>query len=338
MQDFGEFLAARLARQRKEGEAHPAPDLLTSFAEGRLGSAERKQLLTHLAVCEDCREVLALAAASPLWGRAMRGRAAPRPRSWSWWNLRWATALATACVAGVVIWHSHSLPPTTPVHTAETAPQAESPKPEKPPVLTARAKVKRPFKMQGAAPPRVAPAIVAGVPELVAPPAPSIDEIAKAGQDSTPAAQPLDALKAAPPPMVSAHALAFQSSRPALMKAFGHLPRRQSLWSISMSQGLLQKSSDGGKTWTALPIGGRTNFLALSVTGPDIWAGGDGGALFHSPDDGTTWEEVPVTDGEERLTASIVGVEAQGSQVKVRTKSAKWISTDNGVSWRKMGE
>ena len=115
--------------------------------------------------------MLALAAASPLWGGAMRGRAAPRPRTWSFdLPMRWATALATACLVGVVIWHSNSVPPATqkPVAAAlpaEGAPKTESPKPEKPPAVTPRMKVKRPLRMQGAAvQSRAAPTIVAGAP------------------------------------------------------------------------------------------------------------------------------------------------------------------------------
>jgi photosystem II stability/assembly factor-like uncharacterized protein len=122
------------------------------------------------------------------------------------------------------------------------------------------------------------------------------------------------------------------------MKAFAAVARRQSLWSIESGSGLLQKSDDGGQTWTVIPVSGRTKFLALAVSGPDIWAGGEDGALFHSTNDGFEWKEVPVTDSGERLKESIIAIETSGSPVKVRTKSGSWISADGGVSWRKMGE
>jgi len=41
--------------------AHPDPDLLTAFAEQTLSATERDGLLDHLALCGDCREVIALA-------------------------------------------------------------------------------------------------------------------------------------------------------------------------------------------------------------------------------------------------------------------------------------
>jgi len=246
----------------------------------------------------------------------------------------------------VVIWHLNSVPPAvekpaTPVQSAEGAPKGEAPKPEaeKPlVVVAARPKVRRPVAMQMAVQSPVTPRAVAAVPDLPAPPVPSADEMAKAGQDTPLATEPLEALKAAPQPMVSAHAMAFQESRPALMKALEHMPRQRSLWGIAANSGMLRKSADGGKTWTTIPIRGQTNFLALWVSGADVWAGGDGGELFHSTDDGSDWKEVPVTDGKERLSESITGIETRGLQVKVRTGMGRWLSGDGGVSWRKIGE
>src|SRR5260370_16806372 len=42
-------------------QAHPDADLLTAFAEQALSAAEREGVLQHLALCEDCRDVVALA-------------------------------------------------------------------------------------------------------------------------------------------------------------------------------------------------------------------------------------------------------------------------------------
>jgi photosystem II stability/assembly factor-like uncharacterized protein len=204
--------------------------------------------------------------------------------------------------------------------------------------VATRSKAKRQLKMQAAV---QSPALAKTVPrpfELSAPPAPSTAEIAKAGHDTTRAMEPVGALKAAPRPTVPATAMAFQNSPPTFMKALGRPARRQSLWSIGVSNGVLERSDDGGKTWTAIPVGGQTNFLAVSVSGPDIWAGNESGALFHSTDDGSDWKEVRIADGSERLRDSITGIETQGSQVKVRTKSGNWVSADGGVTWRKMGE
>src|SRR6266436_9420550 len=42
-------------------QAHPDADLLTAFAEQALSATERDGVLQHLALCGDCREVVALA-------------------------------------------------------------------------------------------------------------------------------------------------------------------------------------------------------------------------------------------------------------------------------------
>jgi hypothetical protein len=260
-----------------------------------------------------------------------------------WWNLRWAAAVAAACIVGVVIWHSTWLPPAaqtpvTPVQAAEPARTIETPKPEGPPAAVAHPKVQRRLDMRPAVQSSITPRAMAAAPALPAPPPPTGDERAKSSQDTNLITVPLEALKAAPQPTLPAQAMAFQKVRPIPMKAFAAVARRQSLWSIESGSGLLQKSDDGGQTWTVIPVSGRTKFLALAVSGPDIWAGGEDGALFHSADDGFEWKEVPVTDSGERLKESIIAIETSGSPVKVRTKSGSWISADGGVSWRKMGE
>jgi hypothetical protein len=320
MQDFRKFLAARLAKQQKEGEAHPTADVLTAFAEARLPNGERQQVLQHLAICLECREVLALTAGDVV------STPAEKAADHRWWNLRWAAALAAACVVGVVIWHSNSLPraapqPPTPVQAAEPASQLETPKPAKPtPALVAHPKLPRR--------PNTPPAVPSSSTSAVIPSPPPVAEIAKSAQDTNLSVLPAESLKA----------MAFQNSRPTPMKAFARASRRQSLWAIIPSNGVLQKSGDEGRTWTTIPLDARTKFLALSVSGADIWAGGEGGALFHSTDDGFEWKEVPVSENGERLKDSIIGIETQGLQVKVRTKSGSWISPDDGVTWRKMGE
>jgi len=41
--------------------AHPDADLLTAFAEQALSASEREEVLHHLALCGNCREVLSIA-------------------------------------------------------------------------------------------------------------------------------------------------------------------------------------------------------------------------------------------------------------------------------------
>lgn len=299
-------------------------------------------MLTHLAVCGACREVVALTASAivspPVEKTALRE-----------WNWRWAAALAAACVVGVVIWHSPAVPPPVvrepakPVPAAEPAPKIETAKPAKALAAVPRPHVPSPLNLQQLATPSAAkPKAPAAAPLLAAPPAPSVDEIAQASQNAALTSGPVEAFKAAPQPMLpapaAAPAMALRNLRPMPMKAFMVAARRPSLWRITSSSGQLEKSSDAGKTWMTIPVEGQANFWSLSVSGSDIWAGGEGGALFHSTDDGAQWKQVAVIAGEERLTEGITGIETRGSELRVKTESAKWVSLDGGVSWRKMAE
>src|SRR5215467_10646826 len=64
MPELSNLLRQRLGAQNNaEGNGthvHPDADTLTAFAEQLLPAPERQQVLTHLAACGDCREVLAL--------------------------------------------------------------------------------------------------------------------------------------------------------------------------------------------------------------------------------------------------------------------------------------
>jgi|CZKY01.1.fsa_nt_gi hypothetical protein len=98
--------------------AHPDADLLTAFAEKALSTTERDGVLEHLALCGDCREVVALAlpaadiVAAPIADDAGAVRAtvsragtpAPHKLSFSWPSLRWAAlAAGIAVVASVLL-------------------------------------------------------------------------------------------------------------------------------------------------------------------------------------------------------------------------------------------
>lgn len=99
--------------------AHPEADLLTAFAEQTLSVTERDSVLAHLALCGDCREVVALAlpaadfAATPsvtlvvaaderVQGTRTRV-SAPHGLRFAWPSLRWAALAAGIAVVGAVL-------------------------------------------------------------------------------------------------------------------------------------------------------------------------------------------------------------------------------------------
>jgi len=95
--------------------AHPDADLLTAFAEQALTAAEREGVLAHLALCDDCREVVSLAlpaadlvptpiAIETEASRATTSRTpAPRRPIFAWPSLRWAALAAAVVVAASVL-------------------------------------------------------------------------------------------------------------------------------------------------------------------------------------------------------------------------------------------
>ena len=64
MPELPNLLRQRLAAtETGETQAHPDADMLTAYMEQSLAPAESKTVIAHLAVCEPCREVVALSQA-----------------------------------------------------------------------------------------------------------------------------------------------------------------------------------------------------------------------------------------------------------------------------------
>lgn len=81
-----------------QGAEHPDANLLAAFAEKSLTEQERKQLLNHLSLCADCREVAALIAPADT-AMSVAALTAARRRWNPWPVLRWG---ALAAVLGTV--------------------------------------------------------------------------------------------------------------------------------------------------------------------------------------------------------------------------------------------
>jgi len=135
-------------------------------------------------------------------------------------------------------------------------------------------------------------------------------------------------------------------------------------WTTS-STGSLQRSFDQGITWQVvdvnanpgyLQIAGQTSrekrkeasqafkrdtsspiFRAVAVTGADVWAGGSGGALYHSADAGDHWTRVTPTSSGAKLTGDIVNLEFPDMlHGKVSTSAGEvWTTSDAGQTWQK---
>jgi hypothetical protein len=362
MSEFRKIARERLDAQQAGGGAHPDADLLAAFAEQSLSPQERQQVVAHLAVCADCRQVVALA--FPAAEHPEPARSAEDSLAWhEWWVFRWAGLAAALTVIMVAVYLARPHPRVgqeatapekasdsfaTPVlpHVAAPAPAAS---PEQKPAPRREAAKRSDKRVSGAAP--------------VARPAESYEAFAapKSAPVNPPAAaadQSVELQAAAPPPArnaakerASTAATDQMEARPPqtsmLNQAVGgglagsapaplaktHKIAATTRWSISES-GSLQRSDNGGRTWNDVDVAGATGFRTVAAAGSDVWAGGARGALFHSRDGGDHWTRIAVGTAGSPVTADISRIEPTGAAIAVITSTGeKWVSADSGATW-----
>jgi hypothetical protein len=144
-------------------------------------------------------------------------------------------------------------------------------------------------------------------------------------------------------------------------------------WSVSPA-GTLQRSFDGGNSWetvnpavgtsssgsrVAMATAARTDaasfnqrkqnqdaktalnstpaFRAVAATGPEVWAGGAGGILYHTSDAGNLWTRVVPAAGGAVLTGDILGIQfTDPQQGEISTSTGElWSTSDYGQTWKK---
>jgi hypothetical protein len=95
------------------------------------------------------------------------------------------------------------------------------------------------------------------------------------------------------------------------------------------------KSKDAGESVNraAAPI----TFRAVAASGPDVWAGGVAGALYHSADAGNHWTRVVPSTAGAVLTGDVISLDFPDAEHgKVATANADvWTTTDGGQTWQK---
>ncbi len=83
----------------------------------------------------------------------------------------------------------------------------------------------------------------------------------------------------------------------------------------------------------------HTTFRAIAVSSnaAEVWAGGSGGALYHTTDAGSRWARVIPSEAGVRLTGDIIGIRfSDPRNGSVTTSDVEiWTTTDAGQTWHK---
>jgi hypothetical protein len=355
-------------------QQHPDADLLAAFSEQMLSASERESVLDHLALCEDCRDAIALtlppgeAAAVSLPVETERDRAISistekkekekEKKNWAprfaWPNLHWAAlAAGVAVLASFLVLHPRKLNQTALTSTSQqpianatpfsnsriaAAPASQSVPLDRSDKDEVRSKAVSPG-VGNRSERRESPTFLAKNENK-----PSSENALMARNDAPAFGAP-----------------AIEKAKPARQEDESEITKttkeEQSVSAASMEKvrwgieaGGLQRSLDGGQTWQIL-LRSDHPLLSYASRDMDVWAGGKAGALFHSSDAGLTWTQVQLSTHDKALRADITQIDLpkddmpdneplnglrRSKQIAVSTNAGEiWSSADGGETWNK---
>jgi hypothetical protein len=103
-------------------------------------------------------------------------------------------------------------------------------------------------------------------------------------------------------------------------------------WRVGQA-GVIEFSSDAGKTWTLQPSPVTTDLLGGSApTGKVCWIVGSSGTILRTTDAGAHWQELPAPVQEDILTV----VAADARRATVSLTNGSYQTTDGGATWNKL--
>jgi hypothetical protein len=366
MEKLPKFVVRRLAlaksqEQEKEIKSDPHPDanLLAAFAERSLAEAERSPLMQHLALCGDCREIVAFALPEVEDAVLPLAVAGSRPNNWFRWPaVQWgavaAGVLAVSLVAVQTTRHPHGNLASTSGQSATGAADLsakQSSLPSSPvtvpafnqPKVEAKVRAVRPARHH--AEPQVELAEDSTVAEnqypLISPGTAESLDIVKAKDPVVPQSGSISSGSNSGGANSSASSAGIGAPAPTLQTSPVLMMRANPRWEVTAS-GSLQRSFDGGNSWEAInPIGSRATdagvFRAISASGLEVWVGGSAGTLYHTADGGNHWSRITPSDGASTLTGDIISIlSSDALHGSVSTSSGEeWTTEDAGQTWRR---
>jgi hypothetical protein len=327
---------------------HPDANVLTAFAEDALLPREREGVLSHVARCAECREILDLSE-SAIGPKVVVASPAARGKGTGWRIAvpLLAAAALIAVVSSLVMRYVVSNPrqsitvaKNAEVKAIQPAPPVPAPQPPDSGASTPkeqRRDVRKPAPMEIApavvAPPAPeAPAVAANATQAQPEPAP------EAGRSDMETARVPMAKPASPPSRLALQA-------PAQASAFANSVTTHALASASAAsiarphwrineQGQPERAFGGG-AWQPVPPSGSAKVHTLAVFGGEVWAGGEKSQVFRSIDNGISWRIValPEKDGADHTIAHIRINSAQEITIEA-SDGTSWATTDGGASWK----
>ncbi len=340
---YDRLRAAERASQRRDAldPAHPDADLLTAFAEQALSPTERDGVFDHLALCGDCRELVALSLpADEVAAETAPGRPALIPakaaRSWRFAfaapSLRWVALAAGIAIGGALLLvrpgtlNQAKLPAANPQVATGALPAsaqqiASSPSDQSGPADEGIPKSERPSSKKIKAGRIASHALQAPI-----------------GLGAAETATRIGNNTAVTPPLSAEDTLLAKNDAPPIERAKPALPgaelaKHSVIWEIAV--GVLQRSLDGGQTWHT-SVRADHPLLCYASRDEDVWTGGRAGTLFHSTDGGVTWVQVRPSANTQQLTLDITTIELHsGSEIVVSTSNNEIWSSADGNTWDK---
>jgi hypothetical protein len=116
--------------------------------------------------------------------------------------------------------------------------------------------------------------------------------------------------------------------------AMPNAPALNRRWMVS-SDGQLKRSHAIGEEFHPVYVADGIFFKAVAESGSEVWAGGIGGALYHSTDDGKSWMKLMPSAGDQPLIADVTSIHAtqRGAAELLTSNGEHWITIDGGQHW-----
>ena len=327
-------LLERTSRADREGPHESCLDAetLAAWADGSLTAHERALAETHAADCERCLTVLAsIARTSPPPVTAQRP---------SWLSVRWLVPLTTAAVA-IAAWMVVQGPPLDRQVQRSEAPAVDAVKPSAPGSDAERdagaANRVEALQKKADAPARVNPKEKEQEESRRANASGSRKQTAASDKLAAATRRPVETPPAAASPSASTLSrLELKDERVTPQtRAFAQAPNviaspdPNVRWRVTAR--LVERSTDGGRTWQAQSTGTDIDLLSGASPSPTVcWIVGRGGLVLLSTD-GATWRRVDFPD----RTVDLAGVVATSAlEATVTTASGRsYRTSDAGRTW-----